>query len=100
MREAPILHAVRSALVATGRVLLWRNNVGVDTTRGVRFGLGVGSPDLVGVLRPDGRMLACEVKTPEGRLRPEQRMWRDAFIAAGGLYILARSPEDALRGLP
>jgi hypothetical protein len=100
MRESPILHQVRAALTATGRVLIWRNNVGVDTSRGVRYGIGVGSPDLVGVLKPEGRMLGVEVKTPIGRLSHEQRLWRDAFIAAGGVYILARSADDAIRGLP
>ena len=70
MKETPIMHAVRAALTATGRVSIWRNNVGVDTTRGVRYGLGVGSPDLVGLLRPEGRMLGIEVKTPIGPTLP------------------------------
>ena len=99
MRETPILHAVRQALVASGRVLLWRSNTGVDLARGVRYGLGVGGPDLIGCIRPHGRMLACEVKTPEGRLSRDQRCWRDAFVASGGAYILARSAESALEQL-
>lgn len=42
------------------------------------------------------RMFAIEVKTEEGRLRPEQEQWRDVFIRAGGLYVLARRVEDVL----
>lgn len=40
------------------------------------------------------RSFAIEVKTEDGRLRPDQEQWRDHFIAGGGLYVLARSPAD------
>jgi len=40
------------------------------------------------------RMFAIEVKTEDGRLRPEQEQWRDVFIEAGGLYVLARDVKD------
>jgi hypothetical protein len=40
--------------------------------------------------------LSIEVKTPTGRLRPEQRQWLDAVQAAGGIAGVARSVEDAL----
>jgi hypothetical protein len=99
VRESTVLHEVRAALVGTGRVLLWRSNTGVDLARGVRYGLGVGGPDLVGCIRPTGRMLGVEVKAPEGRLSRDQKCWRDAFVAAGGAYILARSAEAALEAL-
>ena len=32
----------------------------------------VGCSDILGMLK-DGRFLACEVKAPKGKLRPEQR---------------------------
>jgi len=38
---------------------------------------------------------SIEVKTPTGRLRPEQRQWIDAVTAAGGIAGVARSVEDA-----
>lgn len=99
MRETPILHAVRAALVASGRVLLWRCNGGVDVTRGIRYGLGVGAADLIGVLRPAGRFFACEVKAPKGRLSREQQLWGAAVQAAGGIYIVARSAHEAIQQL-
>lgn len=40
---------------------------------------------------------SIEVKTPTGRLRPEQQQWLDAVQAAGGIAGVARSVEDALR---
>lgn len=100
MRESPILHAVRAALVATGRVMLWRCNGGVDVTRGVRYGLGVGAADLIGLLVPSGRFIGVEIKSPTGRLSREQQLWGAAVQRAGGVYIVARSVEDALAGLP
>jgi hypothetical protein len=41
--------------------------------------------------------LSIEVKTPTGRIRPEQQAWLDAVQAAGGIAGVARSVEDALR---
>ena len=40
---------------------------------------------------------SIEVKTPTGRLRPEQKTWLDAVQAAGGVAGIARSVEDAQR---
>lgn len=99
MSEMDILFAAREALVATGQVLLWRNNTGFDRERKVKYGLGLGGADLVGLVRSSGKFLSVEVKTPPGRLSPEQRLWREAVQSAGGVYILARSVDEALRGL-
>lgn len=41
-----------------------------------------------------GRGFAIETKTDAGRLRPDQEQWRDAWVARGGIYIVARGPED------
>ena len=38
---------------------------------------------------------SIEVKTPTGRVRPEQQQWLDAVQAAGGVAGIARSVEDA-----
>jgi hypothetical protein len=40
---------------------------------------------------------SIEVKTPTGRVSPEQRQWLEAVQAAGGIAGVARSVEDALR---
>jgi hypothetical protein len=73
----------------------------------VQFGLCKGSADLIGwrtvTVTPDmvGQRIAVftsiEVKTPTGRLRPEQQQWLDAVQAAGGIAGVARSVEDAQR---
>jgi hypothetical protein len=94
------MHAARDALCAAG-ALCWRNNVGVfrrlyDDTK-VRCGLGLGSADLVGCYR--GRLFGVELKTPIGRQSPEQRAWQRAVEQAGGLYVLARTVDEAVRGV-
>lgn len=97
-KETNIMNACMVALSAAG-CLVWRNNVGVlpdASGRPIRYGLGTGSSDLVGICR-DGTFLAVEVKTPTGRVSPAQ----EAFIAAvrrrGGRAGVARSPEEAVR---
>lgn len=74
---------------------VWRNNVGgaVDKTgRGISFG-EPGSADLELVVR--GRFVGIETKSEDGRLRPDQKTWRDKILAAGGIYVVARCAEDA-----
>ncbi len=62
----------------------------------ITFGLP-GSSDILGVL--NGRFVAPEVKTRTGKQRELQINFERAFRRAGGLYLLARSPEEALEGL-
>ena len=73
----------------------------------MQFGLCKGSADLIGyrtiTITPDmvgqqvAAFLSIEVKTPTGRIRPEQQAWLDTIQAAGGIAGVARSVEDALR---
>ena len=93
-----------------GPVRLHRNNTGTlrdANGRPVQFGLAKGSADLIGwttrTITADmvGQRVAVftsiEVKTPTGRVSPEQRQWLEAVQAAGGIAGVARSVEDALR---
>lgn len=88
------MDSIRAALCAVEGVRVWRNNVGVDTMRGIRYGLGIGSPDLVGIAW--GRFVGLEVKTVTGRVSKEQTMWLDMVRRFGGVAGVARSVEDAL----
>ena len=94
----------------TGDTRLFRNNTGTlkdANGRPVQFGLCKGSADLIGwkrvTITPEmvGTTVAVftsiEVKTPTGRVKPEQQQWLDAVQAAGGIAGVARSVEDALR---
>ena len=65
--------------------------------RFIRFGWP-GCPDVLGQLR-DGRLLGVEVKSPTGKLRPEQAVFLDRIRSAGGVAFMARDLRDVLREL-
>jgi hypothetical protein len=105
--EQSIQQHIRIAC-STGDTRLWRNNTGTlrdQHGRPVSFGLCKGSADLIGyrsiTITPEmvGQQVAVfasiEVKTPTGRIRPDQRAWMETVQAAGGIAGVARSVEDA-----
>ena len=94
--ETALIAHIMVAVTAIPESLWERMNTGASqsaTGRVVRFGIP-GGPDIRGVLR--GRAVAIECKTATGRLSTAQRIWQQAFLDAGGLYILARSLDDVL----
>jgi hypothetical protein len=107
--ETDLQQRIRLALGTRPDARLFRNQVGSlpdpRTGRLVTFGLARGSADLIGwrtiVVTPDmvGQQLAVftsiEVKTPTGRVRPEQHAWQRTVSAAGGIAGIARSIQDA-----
>lgn len=102
MSESEIQAAIRAALGRLPDVCLWRNHVGQFTDAGERthrFGLAVGSADLIGVLAPSGRLIALECKSPTGRLRREQRSWLAVVRKFGGFACVVRSVEEALAAI-
>jgi hypothetical protein len=68
------------------------------------FGLAKGSADLIGwqsieitadmVGQRIAQFLSVEVKTPTGRVNPEQEAWARTVNAHGGRAIIARSAND------
>lgn len=61
------------------------------------YTIGVpGEADIQGVIGPNGRAFAVEVKTGDGRLNADQKKWRNRFESLGGIYILYRHPDDLL----
>ena len=109
--ETTLQQEIRLALGTIPSARIFRNQVGSlpdpRTGRLVTFGLAKGSADLIGwrtvVVTPEmvGTRLAVftsiEVKTPTGRLTPQQRNWQAAVLAAGGISGIARSVSDALQ---
>jgi hypothetical protein len=107
--ETIIQQRIRLELGREPSLRLFRNNTGSlpdpRTKRPVQFGLCKGSADLIGwkqvTITPDmvGQKMAVfasiEVKTPTGRLTPEQSNWLSVVQAAGGVAGVARSVEDA-----
>ena len=91
-----VLKALRAhpAVVWCERMNSGAANVG---SRFVRFGWP-GCPDVLGQLR-DGRLLGVEVKSPTGKLRPEQAVFLERIRGAGGVAFMARDCRDVLREL-
>lgn len=102
MSETQLSLAIREALLASGRVLLWRNNTGKLQDRNGRwitFGLGVGSADIIGLLKGSGRFLGFEVKLPGKKLTSEQEAWHRVVNASGGFAVVVHSVEEAMISL-
>lgn len=97
MNESQIQDAIRLELGAVRELVLFRNNIGNAIMRGgFRVAFGVGGPggsDLVGIYR--GTAVFVEVKTPIGRLSPEQKQFRNLVTSKGAIYVVLRSVDDA-----
>jgi hypothetical protein len=93
------MQAQREALVRTGRVWLYRNSVGFDSRLNIPYGLGKGSPDLVGGLVGTGRWFCIETKSATGVESPEQLAWRSVHRRRGAFVATARTVEQALAAL-
>ena len=100
--EAQIQAEILKAVGQRSDAVVWRNNTGslpVHTGRRVKYGLCVGSSDLIGILRPSGRFFAFEVKTATGKASREQDMFIDLVRTMGGIALVVRSAEDAMSAL-
>lgn len=95
MHETEIQQQIRLALGREPDLVLWRNNTGVAKHDGrkVRYGLALGSSDLVGILA--GRFVALEVKRPKGRASDEQKLFVELVRAKGGFAAFVRSVDEA-----
>lgn len=97
--ESDALRAIRLALCSIHGVVVWRNNVGVDPMRGVRYGLCRGSADLIGIAtRADGVgvFVAIEVKSSTGKTTPEQDLFLQLVRSRGGIATVCRSASEAV----
>lgn len=111
--ESVLQAEIRLALGRDPSLVLWRNSTGTaahlnprtNRTTTVRYGLAVGSADLVGILSIDvaiggaptrvGRFVALEIKTETGRVRPEQTQWLALVRSRGGFAAVVRSVDEA-----
>lgn len=133
MLESNILREGLDKLVSLG-ARMWRNNVGtalqgnerliaprtmsvmlnagdgvVRRAQWVKYGLGVGSGDLIGlqsvVITPEmvGKKVAIfvsgEAKQPRGNATKEQKSWHEMVLANGGHSFVFRSADEAAAGL-
>ena len=123
MTEHALQNEIRNALA--GHCLAFRANVGqawtgdvsrlpdgsvlIRNPRPFSTGLPPGFADLFGMvpvtITPDhvgqqlAQFFALEIKTPTGRVRPEQARFLEAVRRQGGRAEVARSPADALAAI-
>jgi len=109
--ETPILQRIQVAVSEVG-ARVFRNQVGkykLQDGRWLSSGLCVGSSDLIGwkpvmvTAEMVGKVIAVftaiEVKTAKTRATKKQEQFMDAVRDSGGVAFVARSEQDALRGL-
>ena len=85
-----ILTEQLKSLLRIMHIFFWKNWSGTFSQKGI--------PDLLGVL-PGGRAMLIEVKTPTGRVSPEQEDFLARAREAGAVAFVARSPRDLILGL-
>jgi len=97
LKESSVQALIMMALSEAG-CLVWRQNTGSLPDRNgrlVRFGLCVGSSDIVG-LCSDGKFLAIEAKTALGQPTDAQLNFIKAVQRQGGRAGIARSAAEAV----
>lgn len=117
--ERELQRRIEAAIGSEPDLLLLRNSVGqaeyvTDDGRSffVPYGLGVGSPDIVGILRVRtrsndpldpprtlGTWFCLEVKTDKGTLSDEQLKCHHVWRKFGAFVAVVRSVEDARAAL-
>lgn len=93
---AAVRSAMQAALAPFGPAVV-ATALSVLRANMTRWGLGVGSPDLVGSY--DGHAFGWEVKAEDGRVSDDQLRWHAAARKRGMTVEVVRSVEDAQRAL-
>ena len=96
MKKETLIQAEILKYLRSKGVFAWRqNNGGIwDAKLGMyRTHTGMkGVPDIIAVYH--GRFIGVEIKSEKGKMSPDQFIFRERLLEAGGLYILARSVAD------
>lgn len=104
--EAEIQRQIEAEIGAEPDLLLLKNSNGVaryTTDDGksftVPYGLGTGSPDLVGILAPLGRWFCLEIKCPSEEPRPTQVQCHAVWRNFGAFIRTVTTPKEARAAL-
>ncbi len=96
MSEKALMDAILVAVSKLPETMIWRNNSGLlYTKRGTPVRASIpGAPDLICIYK--GRFIGIEVKDGRGKQEKTQKSFERACKKAGGIYILARSIDEAV----
>lgn len=104
--EKTIQAEIEAEIGAEPDLIILKNSVGLarhydDEGKSwkVPYGLGTGSPDLVGILAPWGRWFCIEVKVPGEEPDPHQLKCHEQWRAMGALVYVATSATEARHAL-
>lgn len=96
MSEQDLTRAIVQSLGRIG-VWCWRNNSGTVRVGGRTIVMSpVGSPDIFGILPPNGRLFGLEVKLGNEKQRDSQVEWQNDADRNGVRYAVVRSITEAL----
>lgn len=105
LKETTLMQRIMLAASKIPGVRLFRNNTGFDSAAKVKYGLCVGSSDLIGwktiTIEPKhvgqkiAVFVALEVKTESGRPTKDQLNFIDVVDHSGGHAGIVRSDKDA-----
>lgn len=104
MAERDIQNDILMVVGSRKDVRLWRQNAGMarsmESNNVIRMGVA-GCADLTGIVTISGIgiRLEIEVKTQKGRQSDQQIRFEKMVQDRGGIYILARSVDDAVSQL-
>lgn len=97
--ESSVLSRTIELLQRYGGVHVMRNTVGFirKGQRGITYGLGKGSSDVVAIVAPYGRWLCIETKRGKGgRFEDGQEKWLEMVRLYGAVSGAITRPEDAI----
>ncbi|MES3016186.1 MAG: hypothetical protein V4721_00340 [Bacteroidota bacterium] len=101
--EKEISNAILLKVGGRRDVLAWKNMTGTARAltapyQVIQYGKK-GSSDILGVIGPWGLFFGIEVKTLAGQQRDTQKTFEESVKRRGGIYIIGRYDETALKDL-
>jgi len=98
MSQASITTRKIISLLFSQAIYSWRQNVTTIPLPSGQFrpAAKVGVSDILAIMPPTGRLLACEVKIATDKLRPEQEGFLHNVESMGGIGMVVNSYEDFL----
>ncbi len=90
LTEKEITYQIRSVLKAFG-IFHWKVMQGLGCVPGI--------PDILGIQKGTGKLIAIEVKTAKGKTTRFQDNFINWINEAGGIAFVARSADDVIEKL-
>lgn len=97
VKHSNLISEILIALSHRDDIRVWRNETGaVRKGAGmIRYGL-IGSPDIIGIMGPNGKWLGIECKVGKDIQREAQKNFEEMIASRGGIYIVAYNVSDVL----